>query len=101
MKTLEDIPKKFTIAGIPHTINIYDEVEGEDGEVYGDYCDAKCEIRIARTVNGVELSEAQILNTVEHELNHVFQFYFNNEYNEAQAQCFANFRREFETSKKY
>ena len=46
-------------------------------------------------IGKVELTEQQILNTFMHELMHVWQFYFNNHYDEAQAQVFANFMCEY------
>ena len=43
----------------------------------------------------VNLTEDQIFNTFIHELVHCFQFYFDNSYNEAQAQIYANFLYEY------
>lgn len=43
----------------------------------------------------VTVSDEQMRNTFYHELFHAFQFYFNNEFNEAQAQVYANFMCEF------
>ena len=39
--------------------------------------------------------DEQLRNTFYHELFHVFQFYYNNEFNEIQAQVYANFMCEF------
>lgn len=39
------------------------------------------------------MSDEQLRNTFYHELFHVFQFYYNNEFNEAQV--YANFMCEF------
>ena len=52
---------------------------------YGYFCDATNTIKLARTVNSehdgeVILSDEQVRNTFYHELFHVFQFYFNNEF---------------------
>lgn len=43
----------------------------------------------------VTVSDEQMRNTFYHELFHAFQFYFNNEFNEAQAQVYANSMCEF------
>lgn len=100
MKKIGDIPRSFKIANDEHHVEILDRVEGSDGDdIYGDYNSAKSLIRIAKTIDGVELSTEKILNTFYHELMHVFQFYFNNETDEAQAQSFANFMREFDSTK--
>lgn len=98
MNKITDIPKKFTIANNVITVELVDELEG--GE-YGLYKDSTNTIKVARTVDGDALNDEQILNTFIHELIHVFQFYFDNNFDEAQAQCFANFIREFEKSKTY
>lgn len=57
-------------------------------------------IKLARTLKTehdgvVTVSDEQMRNTFYHELFHAFQFYFNNEFNEAQAQVYANFMCEF------
>ena len=41
------------------------------------------------------MSDEQLRNTFYHGLFHVFQFYYNNEFNEIQAQVYANFMCEF------
>lgn len=93
-----NIPKSFKIAN--QTINIVVEDELSDGE-YGYFEDPSCTIKIAKTVDGIELSEEQMMNTLYHEIIHAFQFFFNNNYDEAQAQCFSNFLREFESTKQF
>lgn len=96
---LPTIPSEFKCAGFTIKVIIEDELEG--GE-YGNFCDAKNEIRIARTVKVdkevVKLTEKQIFNTFAHELIHCFQFYFNNDTDEAEAQTYANFICEYYNS---
>lgn len=86
------IYKTFKIANQLIRTRIVDSLP--DG-AYGKFYDAKNEIVLAKTIEiedeTVELSEAQLENTFYHEVIHVFQFYYNNEYDEAQAQVFANF----------
>ncbi len=66
---------------------------------YGDFNDVKNLIRIAKSVEVdkelIPLTKEQILNTFYHEACHCFQWYFNTDTNEAQAQTFANFMQEF------
>jgi hypothetical protein len=91
------IPEKFECAGFVINVKIVDKLHNNE---YGLYCDATNTISIAKTVDvadigKVELTEQQMLNTFMHELVHVWQFYFNNTYDEAQAQVFANFMCEY------
>lgn len=91
------IPEKFECAGFVINVKLVDKLHNNE---YGLYCDATNTISIAKTVDvddigKVELTEQQILNTFMHELVHVWQFYFNNRYDEAQAQVFANFMCEY------
>lgn len=100
------IPKSFTVAGVPHTIDVEELlVVGEDN-VYGYYQPAKQEIKLARNISGkeltevIQLSDELILNTFGHELAHVFQFYLGDDFSEAQAQTLGNLLSEFlKTSK--
>lgn len=100
-KMFENIPKQFNCAGF--TIKVEIENHLNDNQ-YGCFCDATNTIKIARTVDvegtKVTLTEQQIQNTFYHEIMHVWQFYFNNQYDEAQAQVFANFICEFIKTKK-
>lgn len=91
------IPEKFECAGFTINVKLVDKLSSN---VYGNYCDATNTITIAKTVEVadigiVELSHEQILNTFMHELVHVWQFYFDNHFDEAQAQVFANFMCEY------
>lgn len=95
------IPKHFECAGFTIKIEIVDKLKSNN---YGQFCDATNTIKIAKTVEiedegTVELTEEQRFNTFFHELVHVFQFYYDNEYCEAQAQVFANFLCEYEKTK--
>lgn len=86
------IYKTFKIANqLIHTIF----VESLQGGEYGKFNDAKNQIILAKTVEIegeiIELSPSQIENTFYHEVIHAFQFYYNNEFDEAQAQVYANF----------
>ena len=99
-KVFETIPKQFNCAGFTIKVELEDHLNDNN---YGCFCDATNTIKLARTVDvgefenlgKVTLTEQQIQNTFYHELMHVWQFYFNNQYDEAQAQVFANFMSEF------
>lgn len=90
------IPEEFKCAGF--TVKVVNEDYLPNNE-YGYYDDARSLIKLARYIKtddeDVKLSEEQRFNTFAHELIHVFQFYFNNTFDEAQAQTFANFYCEF------
>lgn len=95
------IPNKFKIANQEITVVIEDYLPDNN---YGYFCDATNTIKLARTINtehdgDVTLSDEQIRNSFYHELIHVFQFYLNNEYDETEAQVFANFLCEFTETK--
>ena len=94
------IPKSFKIAGQEVNIIIEDSLPNND---YGYFCDATNEIHLAKTVKVEEeivtLKECQMFNTFWHEIMHVFQFYFDNNYSEVQAQVYANFMCEFFNTK--
>ncbi len=97
---LINIPSRFKIANQEVTVVIEESLPNND---YGHFSDATNTIKLAKTLrseyNGtVSLSDEQIRNTFYHELFHVFQFYFSNEFNEAQAQVYANFMCEFISS---
>lgn len=86
------IYKTFKIANQKIQTTLLDSLSG--GE-YGKFNDAKNEIQLARNIivegETIKLSPQQIQNTFMHEVMHVFQFYYNNEFDEAQAQVYANF----------
>lgn len=67
---------------------------------FGYFCDATNTIKLAKTIDAsyegkVSMNDEQLRNTFYHELFHVFQFYFDNRIDEAQAQVYANFMCEF------
>ena len=84
------LPSEFKCAG--NTIKVQ-LVEKTYNNNYGNWCDATNTITIAKTI--VKLTEDQITNTFWHEILHCFQFYFDNSYNEAQSQVYANFLCEY------
>lgn len=91
------LPSEFKCAG--NTIKV-ELVEKTYNNSYGNWCDATNTITIAKTIEledktVVKLTEDQITNTFWHELIHCFQFYFDNSYNEAQSQVYANFLCEY------
>ena len=102
MKTINDIPKYFKIGNQQYKVSIVDYLS--DGN-FGEFDSVKAEIRIARKVKSsytdelVDLQDEQILNTWYHELFHCFNWHMNCDTSETIAQSFANFMREYETSK--
>lgn len=96
---LPTIPSEFKCAGFTVKIEIHDKLSTN---AYGDFDDARNLIRLAKKVEvdniEVELTEQQIVNSYFHELIHCFQFYFNTNTDEAQAQVFANFICEYHNS---
>lgn len=92
------IPKSYKIAG-NKTVDIAIVESINDGGSYGDFSDAKSKIRLAKNIKVedelIEISDEDILRTYLHELCHSMQFYYNCEYDEAQAQTFSNFMYEY------
>ena len=91
------LPSEFKCAG--NTIKVQ-LVEKTHNNNYGNWCDVTNTITIAKTIEledktVVRLTEDQITNTFWHELLHCFHFYFDNSYNEAQSQVYANFMCEY------
>jgi hypothetical protein len=99
------LPKSFKIANTVINVNFTDVPSTR----YGYFCDAKREIIINKNLivtdndkeEIVELDDEQILNTFWHEVFHAFQMFLNNEIDETQAQVYANFMREYESTKCY
>ena len=92
-----NLPDKFKIANQEITVVIEEILPNNN---CGYFCDATNMIKLERTLKTehdgvVTVSDEQMRNTFYHELFHAFQFYFNNEFNEAQAQVYANFMCEF------
>lgn len=94
------IPNTFKCAGFDITIEFLDALPENQ---YAIFCDVKNTISIANHIyvekDKIKLTELQQLNSFLHELIHVFQFYYNNDYVEAEAQVYANFLQEFINTK--
>lgn len=90
------LPSSFNCAGFTIKVEIVDKLPDNE---YGDFEDVTNVIKLAKSVevdnDTIQLTAAQMLNTFFHEVCHCFQFYFNNSYDEAQAQVYANFIQEF------
>lgn len=93
---------EFVIGNQRYTVKYVDELDGN----YGEFDSIRAEIRIATKVRSsyddelYDLSEEQIQNTFWHEVFHCFNWHWNTETDESLAQTFANFMREFLTTKK-
>ena len=97
-----NIPESFECAGFKINVKFVDTIPENK---FGECCVVKNEIRIARYLfdadnEKTELTKDQMFNTFLHELIHVWQFYYDNEFIESQAQVFANFIQEFLKTKK-
>ena len=79
----------------------YNELFSDDDCIWGCFCYADLEICIRIKNDGKEVSEEIIRNTFYHELFHTFNYLWNTDTDEALAQSFANFMREFETTSNY
>ena len=103
---LHNIPRTCRIANHLYTIQLDEFVEDDNGDtIYGYHSDVELVIKIARKVkiekgDVISLTDEQIKNSFWHELFHAFNFYWNNGTDEALAQTFANFMREFELTRK-
>lgn len=101
---LYNIPHSFKIANHLYTVSLEDFVQDGDDYLYGYHSDTELVIKVARKIKSdkgeeVSLTSEQIKNSFWHEVFHAFNFYWNNETDEALAQTFANFMREFELTK--
>ena len=77
--------------------------DSNESSIYGDWNDVTCTIRVATHVEEEgehELTEEQIRNSFYHEMFHAFIFFSGLKQDEMIVQAFANFLREYETSKK-
>lgn len=97
------IPNKFKIAGFEINVKF---VEITDDNSYGYWSDPENTIYLAKNISIspgtlVVLTDRQIQNTFLHELAHVFQFYSGKDYDEVDANIFANFMLEFLETKIY
>ena len=89
--------KSFSIAGIKHSIELVDSID--NGESFGKFIAAGQKILIAKRVKADDdwysQSDESLENTMWHEIMHAFQFDTTTDYDETQAQVFANFMCEF------
>ena len=95
------LPKSFKIANHTFKVVQYNELYSENEWVCGSFCYADLEICISIKNDGKEIPEEIIRNTFYHELFHAFNYLWNTDIDEALAQSFANFMREFETTSNY
>lgn len=88
------IPKEITI--LKHTVKV--KIVDILDDKFGEFGPVNSEIKIARYAfsndEKVALSEVQILHTFWHEVFHVFQWFYEGEYNEGQSQTYAGFMLE-------
>jgi len=88
------IPKEITI--LKHKIKVIHVRTLEDK--FGEFDPVKLEIKIAQYAlsndKEVALSSEQVLHTFWHEVFHVFQWFYEGEYNEGQSQTYAGFMLE-------
>lgn len=100
-----DIPRTFRVANHYYSVEFQDFVEVEGEEVYGYHSNVELKILLALKVHiednkVISLTPEQVKNTFWHEVFHSFNYFWNNDEDEALAQVFANFMREFELTKK-
>lgn len=98
------IPTTFSLAGLNFRVKHVNDVK--NGEDYGRYVDVENTIELANKVKDddnqwVIVPEDIKYNTFWHELFHVFNYYWNTEFDESLAQVFANFMVEYEQTKTY
>lgn len=98
------IPHSFKIANQLYKVEIQDLVFDDNGDsVFGLHDSITSTIsvatRIKRGENYYTLQDEQIKNSYWHEVFHAFNWFWNNNYDEALSQTFANFMRELESTK--
>ena len=101
-----EIPKRFKIANHEYKVIVEDFVYDSNGEtIFGLHDPVKLEILVATKMRRgdeiIELTDEQVYNSWYHELFHAFNFFWDNGGDESLAQSFANFMREFESTKQY
>ena len=98
------LPVKFKIANQEYKVKLVDYLDDRE---FGEFDCIKAEIRLAKRIKSSydeefhDLSEEQILNSFWHEVFHCFNWHWNTDTDEGLAQSFANFMREFESTKLY
>lgn len=97
------IPEKFTINSQEIKIEIVDKLQNQD---FGEFNCITNIIKIAEYVEDdnkdlIKLKDEQILNTLIHEILHVYQWYSTGEYDEIQSNTYAGYIVEFLKSTKF
>lgn len=96
------LPEQFKIANQVYKVKLLDSLDTRD---FGEFDSINAEIRIAKKVRSpyddeyYELTDEQIANSFWHEVFHCFNWHWNTECDESLAQSFANFMREYESTK--
>jgi hypothetical protein len=100
---LDYVPNSFRIGNQEFKVILCDELYYENDSVYGlfSYEESTIKINIRKMCDKSLCGKEQILNTLWHEIFHAFNFLYDNTMSESVAQVFANFMREFDSSKKY
>lgn len=94
------LPIEFTVANHKFRVIQYDSLYDGDIFLYGQFNYENLEIAVTiRNKEGKLLNKEIILNSYYHELFHLFNYLWNTETDESLAQTFANFIREYETTK--
>lgn len=97
------LPKTFSLAGL--NFRVVNVPQVKDGEEYGRYVDVTNTIELADRVKiDEEWKEVPYHikeNTFWHEFFHIFNYYWNTEFDESLAQVFANFMVEYLQSVTY
>lgn len=96
------IPEKFTINSQEIKIEVVDRLQNQD---FGEFNCITNVIKIAKCVEDdnkdlIKLKDEQILNTLIHEILHVYQWYSTGEYDEPQSCTYAGYIVEFLKSTK-
>lgn len=92
------LPTQFKIANHTFSVIQYSDLYIDNDWVYGCFSYKNLEIGIRIKDGDNLISEEIIRNTFWHELFHAFNYLWNTEVDEALAQSFANFMREFEST---
>lgn len=100
------IPNSFKIGGGKKVkVDTFESIPNRE-DVFGDYSCVRSQIRLGKSIldgegNKVDVSEEDLERTFWHETFHAFQWFYNTEYDETQAQCFSNFMYELMHSLDY
>lgn len=98
-----EIPISFKLTGIPFKVEIVETIQ--DGTNYGVYLESSQKILLAQKAleedKLVNISKELMCSTFCHELIHAFQSFYNNDFDEIQAQCLGNLLFEFLTTSEF